>query len=285
MIYNTSLYGIQDFIIIRGASNLMATQAKDSSPSMLGRLLSPFKKILSSLNQLRKSTNFIYFVAGLTIGVLFNLFLDQIGADRVLEFLDNLVPEGVGIMFTILILDRLNENREQRNIIRQLVRRVHSRDNRTALSAVEELRVLGHLEDGTLAGLELRGSNWQDANMYQANLKGTDLIRANLFKADFVLANLEDAQVVDEQLASTDTMHGAIMPDGRKYDGRYNLPGDFTYANREKIDVDSPEAMAEWFGVPLKQYLEGQAWATDNLHRFARRSTDYDETDESNMRA
>lgn len=218
-----------------------------------------------------------YLVLGIVIGILLNPLLRAIDPAGVREFLDNLVPEAVGIIFTVLILDRLNGVRQAQQTLEQLVRRAHSRYNHTALAAIEELRVLGKLQDGTLSGRNLRGSNWQDANLYQTDLRGTDLTNADLYRADLVQANLRGARVSDEQLAATDIMHGATMPDGSRYDGRYNLPGDFAYAQREDVDPGSPEEMAPWYGVSLERYLEGQAWAQENLHRFARRSATYEE--------
>jgi hypothetical protein len=52
------------------------------------------------------------------------------------------------------------------------------------------------------------------------------------------------------------------MPDGGTYDGRYHLKGDLDFARWGQVEVDDPVAMAEFFGVSLKEYLEGQK-ATD----------------------
>lgn len=223
-------------------------------------------------------------ILGILIGLLLYPFLLSIAPDSINEFLHNLVPEAFGMVFTIFILDRLAKAREQQSIREQLVRRAHSRHNFTALAAVEELRVMGELEKGILSGRSLRGSNWQDCNLYKADLRGVDLTNANLFRADLVLANLQGARITDEQLASADIMHGAIMPDGSRYDGRYNLPGDYSYAARSKVDPGSPEDMAEWFGVSLERYLEGQAWALEHLPKYKKRSTTYDIEDISNQR-
>ena len=58
------------------------------------------------------------------------------------------------------------------------------------------------------------------------------------------------------------------MPDGKKYDGRYNLAGDFAYAKRSEVDMGSPEDMALWYGVSLETYLQGQQWARNNLPAY-----------------
>jgi hypothetical protein len=53
-------------------------------------------------------------------------------------------------------------------------------------------------------------------------------------------------------------LFGAIMPDGGTYDGRYNLKGDLEFARWGQVDIDDPVEMAEFFGVSLEDYLEGQ---------------------------
>jgi len=207
---------------------------------------------------------------GFAIGLLIFPFAAQVGGN-LMNFLNNLVPEFFGIIFTVLILDRLDELRELRQIKEQLVRRVHSRYNHTALEAIEELRVLGYLTDGTLAKRELRGSNWQNANLYKANLEDSDLRNAKMQGADFVEANLKGALITDEQLATTYIMHSAMLPSGKLYDGRFNLPGDFDYARRKGVNLQSQQEMAEWFGVSLADYMKGQEWARENLPKMNNR--------------
>ncbi|MCA9887561.1 MAG: pentapeptide repeat-containing protein [Anaerolineae bacterium] len=210
-------------------------------------------------------SEFLYLVVGLILGLLVRTFLDSIAPATAGDLLRDLLPEAVGITFTVLILDRLNSAREERQLKDMLIRRAHSRYNHTALEAIEDMRVLGYLEEGLLAGRELRGSNWQSANLYKADLTDSDLTNAVLKNADFVHSNLRNAKVNEKQLMQTETMYGAVMPDGKKYDGRYNLAGDFAYAKRSNVDIGSPEDMALWYGVALDVYLKGQQWARDNL--------------------
>jgi hypothetical protein len=238
--------------------------------------------ILNILRTFTKRIDLYSLAIGIAIGLLGFTFLTYITNDAS-GFFENLVPEAVGLIFTVLILDNLGNMREERSMTEQLVRRMHSRYNQTARAAIEELRVIGKLSDGTLHGRELRGSDWVDANLYEADLTNCDLTNAKLFKADFVKANLTDVKVTEEQLASTETMAQATMPDGSLYDGRYNLIGDFSWAKRTGKDVNSPEDMASFYGVSLKVYLAGQQWWRENRHRFKERSGHYDENAPSNQ--
>ena len=219
---------------------------------------------------------------GIVIGLLLFPLVSYISAS-VDDFLRELVPEFVGIVFTVLILENLARVREKRQLTEQLIRRMQSRFNPTALSAIEELRVYGKLQDGTVRNRNLRGSNWENANLYQADLRGCDLTNAILKHADFVYANLEGVTVTEEQLVCTDNLCGATMPDGSRYDGRYVLPGDLNWARRKGVNLNSPEEMAAFYGVPVEAYISGQTWWAQNRHRFRDRSEAYDPNDPLNQ--
>ena len=62
----------------------------------------------------------------------------------------------------------------------------------------------------------------------------------------------------DEQLAQAKRLWGAIMPDGKSYDGRYNLAGDIAFAKWGRVDTNDPQAMAEFLRIPLETYVRGQ---------------------------
>lgn len=85
----------------------------------------------------------------------------------------NFATELLGAILTFAMFEVLiNANNRQEELVRQL----RSHDNNTVHHAVNELRALGYLFDGTLHGANLRG----------ANLAGVDLRGASLsrIKAD-----------------------------------------------------------------------------------------------------
>jgi hypothetical protein len=228
---------------------------------------SRFSTILQSL----RDSGWLFLIIGLMGGLLIPALLRILNTD-VESFLENLVPEFIGIVFTVVIIDSLDRRRENRLIREQLLRRLHSYYRETALQATEELRVLGYLSDGSLNGLDFRGSDWRDANLYEAVLVGADLRNANLRNADFARANLKDAKVSEEQLVTTKILWLCTMPDGSMYDGRYNFAHDFTVAARKGHDTQSSESMAAYYDVPIEQYLEGQRWAQQNLSALKSRA-------------
>ncbi|HEX2623312.1 MAG TPA: pentapeptide repeat-containing protein [Phototrophicaceae bacterium] len=225
------------------------------------------ESLVRRIKRLFQENQWLYLIIGVMLGLLVpELF--KYARENLRDLLWNLVPEAMGMSFTLLILDRLNESREERQVREQLVRQLHSYYNPVAMQALEELRVLGYLSDGTLHSQDFRGADWRDGNFYEADLSGCDLRNAKIQKADFVDANLKDAQVSEDQLAATDIMWKCVMPDGKLYNGKYNLPHDFEVAARKNYNPNDPASMAEYYGVSVEDYLEGQEWAQQNADKL-----------------
>jgi len=142
------------------------------------------------------------------------------------------------------------------------------------------------LRDAQLQEANLSWANLQWADLSWANLRGANLGCVNLRGADLSSANLIGAFLgivtpegnvypqtdpVDEwcQLAQrlmvASRLHRVILPDGRRYDGRLRRPSDIERALCANVDLDSAEEMADFYDVPVEQYVEGQAWAEDHL--------------------
>lgn len=177
----------------------------------------------------------------------------------------------------------------------QVIRKLRSADPKLVLRAIDELRKRGRLSDGTLAwsefryvhfqGADLSGSNFYKANLNFADLRGANLTaaimdgaslrKANLSGANFYQTSLfatclEEAtlhgaiNLEEDQLLQASRLRGATLPDGSRYNGRYNLQGDLEQARIKKVDVNSPKAMAEYYGISIKSYLDGQRTDTSS---------------------
>lgn len=175
--------------------------------------------------------------------------------------------------------------------VAQLIRKLRSPDNGVVLQAVDELRVRGHLANGSLEWVFLRYVNMQGANLCRANLcradltsaklngcdlreaylQGTRLNRADLQGARLSGANLRGAFMTktnllgvhgatEGQLAQASRMRGATMPDGSRYNGRFNLAGDLADVAFLRLDTADNAAMATFYGASLRAYRDGQAW-------------------------
>jgi hypothetical protein len=93
-------------------------------------------------------------------------------------------------------------------------------------------------------------------------LKDADLFQTDFTNATFKgLANgawSEDEQHI--QLQEAKRLQFATMPNEKKYDGRYNLQGDYESALAEGVDINDINLMAKFYDVSLEEYLEGQDW-------------------------
>jgi hypothetical protein len=80
---------------------------------------------------------------------------------------------------------------------------------------------------------------------------------------------LEDANsLIDQKLALVSMLCGATLPSGERYNGRFNLSGDIQEAKEADIDINDPEAMAEWYGVSLIEYQQGQTGIREDLPKL-----------------
>ena len=172
----------------------------------------------------------------------------------------------------------------------ELINRLQSPENRFVLEAVQELHTCGMLSDGSLRGIalcqavlesaDLKGADLCYVDLHQANLddadlsgakltaaklnraslRGANLAGTDLTNADLYKVNLRGARnLSDEQFSTMNELFGSVMPSGDVYDGRFNLFGDLARARWAKVKTEDPKSMAEFYGVSLETYLQGQA--------------------------
>jgi hypothetical protein len=106
--------------------------------------------------------------------------------------------------------------------------------------------------------------------LVKADLRGALFYKAEIWDAYFHETNLTGAmELEDWQLATVKYLRKAILPDGKIYNGRFNLRGDLSWAcDKLGIDRDDDRAMADFYGVPVDGYRQGQAWAVQNLQEL-----------------
>ncbi len=143
------------------------------------------------------------------------------------------------------------------------------------------------VKDADLSCANLQSACLFEADLENARLRGADLKGSNLMFANLLQTTEWDdpedpydetnyhPNVLDNELAQVYALNNAIMLDGSVYDGRYNLEGDYTWASEDGFpvprDFDHPShpflvhGMADFYGVSVEEYVEGQKWAEDNL--------------------
>jgi hypothetical protein len=188
-----------------------------------------------------KENTWLYAVGGFLVGVMFFPFL-QLAITDIADLLGGLVPEAVGIIFTVVFIDVLYRRREEKHRIKdlqeQLVRDASSLVNDVAVNAVHQIRKRGWLEgdDGLLKGANLSQANLSQAKLEYANLEGVSLVIAHLEKAKLYQAKLEGARL------------GVAHLEGASLWKTHLEAADLTFAHLEGADL----ALANLKGADLR---------------------------------
>lgn len=141
----------------------------------------------------RISGGLILFVGGLWLGSRLFGVSEAVLEDNELAYWTNVFTESLGVVFTIVVLGAWNTRQNKKDLQKRLVREAGSRDNSTAVSAVDWMR-----EEGWLTGLEklLSEKTFKNANLQNADFSGADLtktgfVQCNCQNANFDNTNLE----------------------------------------------------------------------------------------------
>lgn len=193
-----------------------------------------------TIRELWQQNRWLLVVSGWVVGILTLPFLQAVSTDLV-AFINDLVPEAVGILFTVLIIDRLDAQREIEQIQNRLVREATGQSNEMAKSAVDWMRhenwLNGNkslLAEQSASRAKMQGVNLANANLiktdfYKGSLEGANLFKAKLHNANFAFANLEGADFICADLTGANlesaNLEGAlfyhpnqspaILPDGK----------------------------------------------------------------------
>ena len=201
------------------------------------------------------------------------------------DFYSNIITTLIDIAITVLIIDWLNRVRDDRLEKIRLLRDIGCGDHGIALRAVlditaNNLHQKGFLryrifENAKLAGAMLVGADLSHSSFYHSDftgaelfgarlqmtsfwggtLRGVDLRDATLSGSRFTYVDLTDARITPKQLQEANRLQGTRLPNGKIYDGRFNLPGDIQDAQTLGVDVNNPVAMANWYAMPYDQFM------------------------------
>jgi uncharacterized protein YjbI with pentapeptide repeats len=120
-------------------------------------------------------------------------------------------------------------------------------------------------ESGSLEGAHLHRASLVEAHIGSEKPDYLIFKNAHFFETDLSGANFLGifngimTESFHSHLQAAYSLRGSIMPDGKRYAGRYNLPGDLVVASNSR-DTNDPQAMAEFYGVTLEEYQQGQTW-------------------------
>ena len=190
------------------------------------------------------------------------------------DVLTNLGTELGGIALTVLLIEQLNKKRERRlqesayrvKLSSELGSRVHD----VAIRAVEKLRGLGALEDGSLSGVDL-----ENADLRRARLSGAQLVEVNLHGAVLERVELQRARLDGSRLSHANMkeaeLHGASLT-GADLTGARLDDADLSGANLEGAILDDARLAgahllnADLSGASMRRCnLEGAILAASDL--------------------
>ncbi len=136
-------------------------------------------------------------IMSLTIGIFgFTATHDGFDPQEFLrEFYANISSELGSVAITVLIIDRLNQRRQKEEEKARLIRQMGNKVNGIALQAVEDLRALNALKDGSLANANLEESNLQGVRLGRVDLRGARMDFSNLSGGHLFFANMERADM------------------------------------------------------------------------------------------
>ncbi|GAB5491744.1 MAG: hypothetical protein Phog2KO_19590 [Phototrophicaceae bacterium] len=177
----------------------------------------------------------LYVIAGILIGIVSVPAIEQVTGD-LNNLIGGLVPETIGIIFTVLILNTAAENRAQQALKDQLYSDLHSVSNDAVITSLHRLREKRWLNNDYPKDKDLTRANWErtyigginfdnavlngvnfehatsDDNegtnptsfkgawLNEANLQGSELWFVNLQGAKLWLANLQGANLQKSHL-------------------------------------------------------------------------------------
>lgn len=122
------------------------------------------------------------------------LFPDPTVIDNwLLGFLLDLAPEMVGMAFTVVVIDELNQIRIEQQHKREIIEELRSPVRDVAVEALRLVRKNGWWEE-VVAQVDLTKVQWEGADLQGANLEGVDLYTANLAQADLMNSKLGGAR-------------------------------------------------------------------------------------------
>ena len=131
------------------------------------------------------------------------------------DFYANVSSELISIVITVLVVDRLNRVREQRDNealqarldeqeLTRLKALLSSNESVVTKIAVAELRAKNWLQDGSLKEANLNYTNLSGGDLRKANLSNAYLMDVNLSGGDLREANLSGAYLGASNLSGTD---------------------------------------------------------------------------------
>ena len=119
------------------------------------------------------------------------------------DYYANISAEFGSVAITVLIIDTLSRRRQKQEEKQRLIRQMSNKDNGIALQAVEELKALNALKDGTLRRINLEEANLSGVRLGRVDLRQARMDFSNLSEGHLFFSNLERADMSGVDLSGS----------------------------------------------------------------------------------
>jgi uncharacterized protein YjbI with pentapeptide repeats len=195
-------------------------------------------------------------VIGIIVSILDRMHSGETLWAASLNLVKGVTTDFVGLAFTVLVIDWLNERNAKRDRKERLIRELSSKDNGFALHALVEITSSDWLADGSLSN-----NVYNNTNLSNGDLSGAVIDNASLAGANFANAVLDKASLRMSNLANAN-FHSAFLSEA-------NLSG----ANLTKADFSAAilhqanfEGAVLWQANLRDAKLIGARWMSADLH-------------------
>lgn len=163
-------------------------------------------------------------------------------------------PELAGIAIGVITIDYLNEVRQNKQLLDQLIIQMRSHHDDVTDTAHRTLRAYGWLTDGSLRNVSLFEANLTKADLRKANLEGVNLHSAKLQKANLNDSNLQNACLQLAELQKAWLLRANLQ--------NASLP----YANLQGAQLSDTNLQGAFFGGS-KTYISDSSGSHTRLNR------------------
>ena len=206
----------------------------------------------------------LYVVAGILIGIMSVPAIEQATGD-LSNLIGNLVPETIGIIFTVIFLDKAADNRAEKSLKQELLSDLHSQSNDAVINALRRLREKDWLKPEFLVGKNFERANWERAyignlefhncRFFETNFKAASIFfegdtqivnfrGCNLNFAVFENAQVSSAIFEDADLSGAN-LNGAILDSANMRNARLSIANlgnsDLSFADLDNATLNSAD--------------------------------------------
>jgi hypothetical protein len=181
------------------------------------------------------------------------------------DFYANISAELGSVAITVLIIDYLNDRRQREEEKERLIRQMGSTERGLAMAAVEELKALGAVKDGSLVGINLEQAVLTGVRLGRVDLRHARMDFADLSEGHLYFANLERADMSGCDLRGT-VLTGANLRHAdlvaAKLDGALLSEVDLTHCKLDRAlfsDRTQLPDKSNWSpGVDMRRFTDPQ---------------------------